>query len=225
MEKKKKGKEMIPLINEENKSYPKQKVCYICKKEFSTDGNDKKYYKVRDHYHYTGKYRVTAHNIWNLRYKTPKEIPVVFHNISKYDYYAISKEQAEECKGKFVRLGENTEKYKTFLVPINKELENIKIITYKIKFIESFTFMSNSLSSILDNPSEGLHNNKCKNCKSCLEYISTEDKLLIFNCLKCSQNYKKHFHKYLIKKFANTYKLCDVDINKLCLMLRKGVYP
>ena len=30
-------KEMIPLVYEENKSYKKQKVCYICKKEFNTD--------------------------------------------------------------------------------------------------------------------------------------------------------------------------------------------
>ena len=41
-------KEMIPLTDEKNKSYEKQKVCYICKKGFSTD-NDKKYHKVRDH--------------------------------------------------------------------------------------------------------------------------------------------------------------------------------
>ena len=29
----------------------------------------------------------------------------------------------------------------------------------------------------------------------------------------------------LKKKFANTYQFCDGDINKFCLMLRKGVYP
>ena len=36
--------------------------------------------KVRDHCHYTGKYRGAAHSICNLRYKIPREIPVVFHN-------------------------------------------------------------------------------------------------------------------------------------------------
>ena len=49
---------MIPLTGKENKSYEKQKVCYICKKEFSTDENDKNafkpYQKVGDHCHYTG---------------------------------------------------------------------------------------------------------------------------------------------------------------------------
>ena len=36
--------------------------------------NDKKYQKVRDHCHYTGMYRGAAHDIYNLRYKIPKEI-------------------------------------------------------------------------------------------------------------------------------------------------------
>ena len=58
-------KEMIPLTDEENKSYKKQKVCYICKEGFSTDDDNKKYHKVRDNYHYTGKYRRAAHSICN----------------------------------------------------------------------------------------------------------------------------------------------------------------
>ena len=48
---KKKG--MIPRTEKESKSYKKQKVCYICKQEFSTN---KLYHKVRDHCHYTRKY-------------------------------------------------------------------------------------------------------------------------------------------------------------------------
>ena len=51
------------------KSYEKQKVCYICKKEFCTNKNDEKEFKikhkVRDHCHYTGKFRGAAHNICN----------------------------------------------------------------------------------------------------------------------------------------------------------------
>ena len=86
-------KEIIPLTGEENKSYKKQKVSCICKKEFNTDENDKNafklYYKVRYHCHYTGKYRGAAHNSCNLRYKTRKEIPIVFHNSSKYYHFII----------------------------------------------------------------------------------------------------------------------------------------
>ena len=47
--------EIISLTDEENKSYKKQRVCYICKKEFNTDKSDKNAFKVRDHCHYTGK--------------------------------------------------------------------------------------------------------------------------------------------------------------------------
>ena len=91
-------KEMIPLTDRENESYERQKVCYIYKKEFSIDDN-KKYQKVKDHCHYTGKYRWHAHNICNLRYKTLKEISVVFHNDSTYDYHSINKQLAKESDG------------------------------------------------------------------------------------------------------------------------------
>ena len=69
-------KELISLTYEESKSYEKQNVCYMCKKEFQTDTNDKNafklYHKVRDHYHFNGKYRGAAHNICILRYKLPR---------------------------------------------------------------------------------------------------------------------------------------------------------
>ena len=48
-------KEMIPLMKEEEKMHRRQKKCFICKKGFSTDDNDKKHHKIRDHCHYTGK--------------------------------------------------------------------------------------------------------------------------------------------------------------------------
>ena len=80
---------IIPLTTEEKINYNDQKVCYICEKEFDTIDptkssslERKKNYKVIDHCHYTGKYRGAAHNVCNLRYKVPTEIPVVFHNDS-----------------------------------------------------------------------------------------------------------------------------------------------
>ena len=115
-------KEMIPLTKKEQKKHNKQNVCHICKKRFSTDDNNKKYHKVKDHCHYTGKYIGAAQDICNLRYKIPKEIPVVFHNGSIYDYHLIIKELAEEFEGEFECLGENKEKYITFSVKIKKEI-------------------------------------------------------------------------------------------------------
>ena len=184
-------KKMIPLTTKEEIDYYKQKIYYICKKEF-----EKKNYKVRDHCHYTGKYRNAAHNICNLRYKIPKEIPVVFHNGSTYDYHFIIKELVKEFDGNFECLGENTEKYITFSAPIKKKIENKNIeITCKIKFIDSYRIMSMPLSKLIDNLSEGLHNNKCADCESCLDYIKTKNEKLILKCFNCKQYYEKEFNK------------------------------
>ena len=120
-------KNLIVTKAKENKFYEKQKVCYIYKKKFSTDENDKNefklYRKVRDPCHCTGKFRGAAHSICNLRYKTPKEIPVVFHNGFTYDYHFIINKLAKEFYGQLECLGENTEKYIAFSVPISKELD------------------------------------------------------------------------------------------------------
>ena len=156
--------------------------------------------------------------MFNLRYKVPKEIQIVFHNESTYDYHFIIKELVKKCDGNFECLGENTEKYITFSVPLKKKIENKNIeITYKIKFIDSYRFMSMPLSKLIDNLSEGLHNNKCLNCKSCLDYIKTKNEKLIFKCLNCKQNYEKDFNKELIKRFASTYEFCNKTlINLFC---------
>ena len=61
--------------------------------------------------------------MYNLRYKTPREIPVVFHNGSKYDYHLIIKELAKEFEGPFESLGENAEKYITFRYQLKSKLQ------------------------------------------------------------------------------------------------------
>ena len=83
--------------------------------------------------------------------------------------------------------------------------------------------MSTSLSDLVDNLSEGLH--KCKDCKLHPDCTSIKDNQLIFRCFRCKRNYEKDFNKELIKRFANTYKFCNKDLNKSILLLRKGVYP
>ena len=132
----------------------------------------------------------------------------------------------KEFDGNFECLGENTEKYITFSVPIKKKIENKDLeITYKIKLIDNYRFMAMPLSKLIDNLSEGIHNNKCADCKSCLDYIKTKNEKLILKCLNCEQYYKKKFNKELIKRFKSTYEFCNKDLNKFILLLRKGVYP
>ena len=146
-------------------------------------------------------------------------------NGSTYDYHFIIKELAEEFEWQFECLGENTEKYITFSVPIKKGLDNGKSIKYKIKFIDSFIFMSSSLSNLVDDLSEGLHCDKCTDSKSCIDYMVFKDGQLIFRGFEFKNNYKKEFNKELMKRFENIYEFCNQDINKSFLLLRKDVYP
>ena len=107
---KERKKEIVRLTHEENKSHENQNVCCICKNEFDTDDDHKKLYKVRDPCHYTGKFRGTAYDIWNFRYKTTREIPVVFHNGYTNYYHFIIKQLAKEFDCLLECLGKNMEK-------------------------------------------------------------------------------------------------------------------
>ena len=185
-------KPMITLTDEEKEPYENQQLCHICDKEFYIDNNNKEMRKLRDHCHYTGKCRGPAHRKCNLNYKIVKEIPVLFHNGSEYDYHFIIKYLAREFKGNSECLGENTETYISFTVSFKKVI-NDKEIKYKIKISDSCRFMQNSLSDLVDNLSE-LKINKIDN-------------------------------DVLIKRSYNTYQLCDNDINKFNLLLRKGIHP
>ena len=112
------------------------------------------------------------------------------------------------------------------IVPLKKKIENKDTeINYKIKFIDSCRFMSSSLSKLVDNLSEGFHNNKYSDCESNLDYIKIKNEKLLLKCFNCNTYYKKKFNKDLIKKFKNTYSFCNNDLNKFILLLRKGVYP
>ena len=218
-------KEMIPLTDKANKSYEKEKVCYIWKNENENENEKKKKIKIiKMHLNYTIKSEIMVITLENLkellivfailRYKTPKKIPVVFHNGSTYDYHFITNKLGNKFFGEFECEGENTEKCITFSVPISRELDNSKTITCRLKFIDSFRFMPTSLSSHVDNLSEKLHSDKCKDCKSELDYMSVKYNQLIFQCLECKKNYNKDCNKKLIKRFANTCRICNGDIKK-----------
>ena len=85
--------------------------------------------------------------------------------------------------------------------------------------------MATSLSKLVDNLTEGIHSDKCINCKSDISYMKVIDETLIFRCFNCKRNYKKEIDKELIERFASTYKFCNNDLNKFVMLLRKGVYP
>ena len=112
--------------------------------------------KVKGHCHYTGKFRGDAYSICNLSYNDQNEIPITIHNAT-YDTHFILNQLAIEFKGELNWIDDNMEKYITFSLPIKKEVNNYddkkKEITYKLKFIDSFRFMPDLLSNLVDNTS------------------------------------------------------------------------
>ena len=92
---------------------------------------------------------------------------------------------------------QNTEKDKTFSIPIEKEVtkidkdgnERVVTMSYKIKFIDSARFMTTSLSNLVDNLAEGIHKIKCNYCGCFLEYESVKDDLIEYKYLSCNKDY------------------------------------
>ena len=100
------------------------------------------------------------------------------------------------------------EKYITFLLPIKKECDDGKTITYKLRFMDSFRFMSTSLSELFDNLYGKFNNKECKSCTG------------NNRCKEC-----ENIIEGLIKTFPSIYQFCNADLNKFILLLRKSVYP
>ena len=146
---------MIPLGKPQLKEYKNATKCHICFKEFKDKG------KVRDHCHYTGKYRGAAHFGCNLRYKIPSYIPVVFHNLTGYDVHLFIRELAKHTSHMGV-IAKNVEDYISFSIKVevdkyidkNGEEKSKEI---ELRFIDSFKFMSSSLDSLVNNLAKGDH--------------------------------------------------------------------
>ena len=103
--------------------------------------------------------------------------------------------------------------------------ESVVTIFYKIKFIDSERFMATSLSNLVNNLTERIHKIKCNYCDCFLEYESVKDNLLKHKCLSCNKDFSNKIDEELKKRFKNTFKFSNKDINKFILLLRKGVYP
>ena len=112
-------KVMDPLTKKQWKRYDKAIMCHICFKPFISRGP--RYNKVRDHCHYTGRYRAAAHSLCNLRYRIPSYIPVMFHNLSGYDAHLFIKELGKDLRNMKV-IAKDKEDYISFSirVPVNK---------------------------------------------------------------------------------------------------------
>ena len=70
---------------------------------------------------------------------------------------------------------------------------------------------------------DGVHKIKCTDCISFLEYDIFNDDLIKYK--SCNKDRSNKFDEELKKKFKNTFKFSNNNINKFILLSRKGVYP
>ena len=103
----------LNLNDEEEKEFQSATICHICEEEFSSDKKSKENFKVRDHCHFTGKYRGAAHNECNLLCRKPMILPVIFHNLQGYDSHLFIKQLAE-VPGDLTSIPSTEEKCITF---------------------------------------------------------------------------------------------------------------
>ena len=120
--------------------------CHICGNKLGSD-------RVRDHCHFTGKYRGAAHNHCNLMCRKPKVLPVIFHNLQGYDAHLFIRELAK-VDGKLDCIPNTEEKYISFSKHIEVDTYNGSPVTFEIRFIDSFKFLQSSLASLVSNLSE-----------------------------------------------------------------------
>ena len=142
-------KEMI-FTEEDIKQFNKASDCWICGEKL---GND----KVRDHCHFTGRYRGPAHNKCNLKYRKPKNISVFFHNLSGYDSHLFIKKLGTPDKNENIDcIPNNEEKYISFSKTIvtgqyTSKKGEVKNKTFKIVFKDSLKFLASSLEALVNN--------------------------------------------------------------------------
>ena len=92
-------------------------------------------------------------------------------------------------------------------MPLKKETDNCKKVTYKLKFIDSYRFMSTSLSNLVDNLS-GVYDKECKKCMerkkirfNC-KFIGFKTDRLNYKFIECKKSYTKLANES-IKNFPN----------------------
>ena len=113
----------LKLTHEEEKDFKSAKVCHICEQDFGVYEKTGEIFKVRDHCHFTGKYRGAAHNQCNLKCRKTLILPVVFHNLQGYDSHLFIKQ-----------LPKSQENYHVFL----QLKKSISHFLKKLKLVNTF---------------------------------------------------------------------------------------
>ena len=126
---------MRMLTGQQEQSYRSAQVCYLCKKPFT-----EKNYKVRDHCHVSGFYTGAAHNMCNLRRRQKRFLPVLFHNLRKYDMHHIMKHAIQNFSSWDISpIAQTSETFLALTCFVAKDTI--------IRFVDSLQFISTSLDN------------------------------------------------------------------------------
>ena len=151
------GNEKMVITKKEEEEFKQASDCWICKKKLNLED------RVRDHCHFTGRYRGAAHNRCNLKYSKPNNISVFFHNLTGYDSHLFIKKLGV-TEGNIDCIPNNEEKYISFSKTIKTgEYTNKKGETknkyFKIVFKDSMKFLNSSVEALVKNlPKDGFKN-------------------------------------------------------------------
>ena len=157
----------LRLTESEQEEYNKAETCHICT---ICDC-------VRDHRHFTGRYRGSAHNSCNLQCRKPLILPVIFHNLQGYDSHLFIKKLAG-LTGELNCIPSTEEKYISFSKKIkvdeyvSRRSGKTMSIYFEIRFIDSFKFLQSSLANLVRNLQPNDFNNTRMVFKNNLELIT-----------------------------------------------------
>ena len=135
------GSRKMMLTKEDWSHYESTNICWICNGEISiSPGVRKSDSKVKDHCHFTGKYRGPAHSKCNLLLRRQRFIPVVFHNMKGYDSHLFIRAFSgiKEVPG---GIPENEQKFKMITLTKNGSSQ--------IKFLDSLEFKDKTLDKLV----------------------------------------------------------------------------
>lgn len=120
-------------------------ICHICEEPFEPNQR-----RVADHCHFTGKFRGPAHGACNLKFKDTRTIPVLMHNLSRYDAHLFIKQLAVAMSGNVTIIPQNSEEYISFTKIVDGSIPTFLNHRERIqlRFIDSFRFMAQSLANL-----------------------------------------------------------------------------
>ena len=154
-----KDKKPLALTSEEEYLYQKLEKCWKCGKPFYYE-KDWKEWKVRDHNHFTGEFRGAAHNKCNLRIQNRIVIPVIAHNLSKYDLKLFIRDPMKYIDGKPDVIAKSSEEFiaVSIKVEVNSKAKkdgNMKHYYHTLRFIDSLKFLSAPLDKLVESRKSG----------------------------------------------------------------------